>query len=222
MTARPKPRLVAPPTPRAPADLDDSALIAGLLARAGDAPDCDRAARALINRFGTVAAVLSADLPELARVSGAGPVALRELKLAHTLCERLARAEAARRPVLSSWSALQTYVRVALAEQPREQLRVLFLDRRNRLLTDEMVSHGTVDHAPVYPREVIRRALEVSASALILVHNHPSGDPAPSQADIEMTRQIVEAARVFALTVHDHLIVGREGLSSLRGLGLMG
>ncbi|TPW17936.1 MAG: DNA repair protein RadC, partial [bacterium] len=133
----------------------------------------------------------------------------------------LARAEASRRPVITSWTALVAYVRAALAHEPREQFRTLFLDRRNILLRDEMTADGTVDHAPVYPREVIRRALELSASALILVHNHPSGDPTPSQADIQMTRQIVEAARVFNLQVHDHLVVGREGTASFKALGLI-
>ena len=110
---------------------------------------------------------------------------------------------------------------MALAEEPREQFRALFLDRRNQLMRDELTAHGTVDHAPVYPREVVRRALELSASSIILVHNHPSGDPQPSTADVEMTRKIVEAARVFDIQVHDHLVVGRNGVASLRTLGLL-
>ena len=122
---------------------------------------------------------------------------------------------------MSSFTALIAYVRTALAHLPREQFRVLYLDRRNILLRDEWVAEGTVDHAPVYPREVVRRALEVSASALILVHNHPSGDPTPSRADIDMTRKVVEAARVFGLQVHDHLVVGREGNASFKALGLL-
>ena len=123
--------------------------------------------------------------------------------------------------MITSWGALLAYVRVSLAHQPREQFRALFLDRRNHLLRDELTAEGTVDHAPVYPREVVRRALELSASALILVHNHPSGDPTPSRADIEMTRKIVDAARLFSIQVHDHLVVGREGTASFKSLGLI-
>ena len=133
----------------------------------------------------------------------------------------MVREPAARRPVISSWTALVSYVRVALQHEPREQFRVLYLDKKNQLQHDEILNRGTVDHAPVYPREVVRRALEVSASAIILVHNHPSGDPTPSRADIQMTKQIVEAARSLGVEVHDHLIVGREGVSSFRQLGLM-
>ena len=200
------------------AHLDDRALLALLLGRnlrQASAP----AVNALFDRFGDIAAIASADVPELARVSGLGPVALTDLKLLRVLSERLVRAEASKRPVITSWTALLAYVRVALAEEPREQFRALFLDKRNRLLRDELVAHGTIDHAPVYPREVVRRALEVSAAAIILVHNHPSGDPEPSRADIEMTRKIVEAAKVFEIQVHDHLVVGRDGTASLRALG---
>lgn len=200
------------------AHLDDRALLALLLGR-NLRPVSARAVNALFDRFGDIAAIASADVPELARVSGLGPVALTDLKLLRVLSERLVRAEASKRPVMTSWTALLAYVRVALAEEPREHFRALFLDKRNRLLRDELVAHGTIDHAPVYPREVVRRALEVSAAAIILVHNHPSGDPEPSRADIEMTRKIVEAAKVFEIQVHDHLVVGRDGTASLRALG---
>jgi DNA repair protein RadC len=211
------------PTARSPdttalANLDDRALLSLLLGRnlrhaSGASVD------ALFDRFGDLATIASADVPELARASGLGPMALTDLKLFRILSERLARAEASKRPVITTWTALLAYVRVALAEEPREQFRALFLDKRNRLLRDELVAHGTIDHAPVYPREVVRRALEVSAASIILVHNHPSGDPEPSSADIEMTRKVVEAAKVFGIQVHDHLIVGREGTASLRTLG---
>jgi DNA repair protein RadC len=122
--------------------------------------------------------------------------------------------------VISSWSALLAYVKTALAHEAREQFRVLFLDKKNQLIADEVMNRGTVDHAPVYPREVMRRALELSASAVILVHNHPSGDPTPSSADIDMTRQIVEAGRSLRIAVHDHLIAARDGVASLKALGL--
>jgi DNA repair protein RadC len=123
--------------------------------------------------------------------------------------------------VISSWSALLAYVRTALAHEPREQFRVLFLDKKNQLICDEVMNRGTVDHAPVYPREVVRRALELSSSAVILVHNHPSGDPSPSSADVDMTRQVIEAGRSLRIVVHDHLVVGREGVASFKALGLL-
>jgi DNA repair protein RadC len=140
--------------------------------------------------------------------------------MVHELTLRAARAEVVRRPVVSSWTALLSYVRVSLAHDRREQFRVLFLDRKNQLICDEMMGHGTVDQAPVYPREIMRRALELSASALILVHNHPSGDPTPSKADIAMTLEVVEAGRPLQIKVHDHLVVGREGVASFKALGL--
>ena len=127
----------------------------------------------------------------------------------------------ARRTVITSWSQLLAYVKLALAHEAREQFRVLFLDKKNQLIADEVQNHGTVDHAPVYPREVMRRALELSASAIILVHNHPSGDPTPSSADVDMTRQVVEAGRALRIAVHDHLVVGRDGVASFKALGLM-
>ncbi len=125
------------------------------------------------------------------------------------------------RPVLSSWSAVLDYCRAAMAFAEKEQFRILFLDKRNHLIADEMQQEGTVDHTPVYPRELVKRALELSATAVILVHNHPSGDPTPSTADIEMTRQIVDIATPLGIAVHDHIIVGKDGHASLRGLKLM-
>ncbi len=178
-------------------------------------------AKALIARFGSLSGVWSAELAALTAVPGVGEAVALDLKLVHEAAQRLARDKVERRPVISSWSALLAYVRVALAHEPREQVRVLFLDRKNQLIADETMNRGTVDHAPVYPREVVRRALELAASAVILVHNHPSGDPAPSSADVEMTRQVVEAARALGLSVHDHLVVGRDGVASLKALGLM-
>ena len=214
---------LTPVPPLVHATLDDQALLSLMLRRTGTGAgtDTDRLAGILLERFAHLGAVVAAEPGELARTPGLDPLALSDLKLLRELAVRLAREDSCRRPVITSWTALVTYVRAALAHEPREQFRTLFLDRRNILLRDELVAHGTVDHAPVYPREVVRRALELSASALILVHNHPSGDPTPSQADIEMTRQIVEAARVFNLQVHDHLVVGRQGTASFRALGLI-
>jgi DNA repair protein RadC len=178
-------------------------------------------AKALIARFGSLGAVLGASLEALRTVPGVGEAVALDLRLAHETSLRLTREQVAARPVISSWTALLDYVRTALAHEPREQVRVLFLDKKNQLIADEVMNHGTVDHAPVYPREVARRALELSASAVILVHNHPSGDPSPSSADVDMTRQVVQAARSLQIAVHDHLVVGRDGIASLKALGLM-
>lgn len=208
------------PEPAGLGDLDDRSLLALLLGRCGRGADGDRLAVDLLERFGGLGDILAADVSELGRTDGLGAGALLDLKLLRELAVRLARSAASARPVLSSWTALLAYSRTTLAHLPREQFRALYLDRRNILLRDELVTDGTVDHAPVYPREVIRRALELSASALILVHNHPSGDPTPSQADIAMTRQIVDGAKLFGLQVHDHLVIGREGTASFRSLGL--
>jgi DNA repair protein RadC len=199
--------------------LDDQSLLALVLSRSGDDPD--GLAGKLLARFGSLGAVAAADLSELTRSSDAGPAIFADLKILRELAVRLARVDACRRPAIASWAALQTYVRTAMAHRPREQFRVLYLDHRNNLLRDEWIAEGTVDHAPVYPREVVRRALDLSASAMILVHNHPSGDPTPSRADIEMTRKVVDAARVFGLQVHDHLVIGRDGTASFKALGLI-
>ncbi len=202
-------------------ELDDASLLSLLMTRTLPQRDIPRAVETLLKVFGSVAAVVAADPPELARAASLNATTITDLKLLQQLSVRLARSEACRRPVVSSWSCLIAYVRSALAHAPREQFRALYQDRKNVLLRDEFLAEGTVDHAPVYPREVIRRALEVSASALILVHNHPSGDPTPSRADIEMTRQINDAARVFGLQVHDHLVIGRQGTASFKQLGLI-
>jgi DNA repair protein RadC len=181
----------------------------------------DALATDLLERFGSLAQVLVAAPDEILAVNGAGVQVVVLARCAREAGMRLCRDQIDRRPVISSWSQLVDYVRACIAHLPREQFRALYLDRRNILLREELVAEGTVDHAPVYPREVIRRALELSASAVILVHNHPSGDPTPSAADIEMTRRVVDAARVFGLQVHDHLVVGREGTASFRALGLI-
>jgi DNA repair protein RadC len=177
-------------------------------------------AKALLARFGGLSATLAASPAELRSVSGVGEAVALDLKLLHESALRIGRAAVAKRPVITSWSQLLDYVKVALAHESREQFRVLFLDKKNQLIADEVMNHGTVDHAPVYPREVMRRALELSASALILVHNHPSGDPTPSAADIQMTKEIVEAGRTLRIGIHDHLVVGRDGVASFKALGL--
>ncbi len=178
-------------------------------------------AKALLARFGSLAGVLGATVAELRTVKGVGEAVALDLKLLHHTALRIGKEQVARRTIITSWAQLLAYVKVALAHEAREQFRVLFLDKKNQLIADEVQNHGTVDHAPVYPREVMRRALELSASAIILVHNHPSGDPTPSAADVDMTRQVIEAGRALRITVHDHLVVGRDGVASFKALGLM-
>jgi DNA repair protein RadC len=179
----------------------------------------DAAARGLLDAFGSLPEVLGAPPADLTRIVG-GQAAGR-VRLAQELSRRQLERPLRIRPVLSSSSAVDAYLRAALVGAPREQFRVLFLDKRNRLIADETLWNGTVDHAPCYPREVVRRALELNASAMLLCHNHPGGDPTPSGADIEMTRQVVEAAKALGLSVHDHVVVGGQQTASFRALGLM-
>jgi DNA repair protein RadC len=178
-------------------------------------------AKALIERFGGFAEVVAAPIERLVEVEGVSEAVAIDLKIVHASAERAARGRVLNRPVISSWNALLDYCRTALADAREEQFRVLFLDKKNRLIADEVLGRGTVDHAPVYPREVVRRALELSATAVILVHNHPSGDPTPSKADIDMTREIVSAAKPLGVAVHDHLVIGKENTASFKSLGLM-
>ncbi|WP_415288750.1 DNA repair protein RadC [Brevundimonas sp. S1H14] len=210
--------------------LPDYELLELFLFRSQPQGDVKPVAKALLTRFGSLAAVLAASVEDLmtvkaedsrGRARGVGAETALDLAALHEVSRRVAKEEANRRTVISSWTALLAYVRLSLQHEPREQFRVLYLDKKNQLILDEIQNRGTVDHAPVYPREVVRRALELSASAMIIVHNHPSGDPTPSRADIDMTKQVIEAARALSLTVHDHLIVGREGVASFKQLGLM-
>ncbi len=201
--------------------LEDYELLETLLFAFIPRRDVKPIAKALLRRFGALSAVLAADPKDMVQVDGVGETAASYLKAVAELHARAAREEIAGRPILSSWSALLAYVRGQLQHEAREQFRVVFLDRKNQLIADEIMGHGTVDHAPVYPREIARRALELSASALILVHNHPSGDPTPSRADIDMTREIVDALSPLEIVVHDHLIAGRGGVTSLKSSGLI-
>jgi DNA repair protein RadC len=202
------------------AALPDYELLELFLYRSIPRTDVKPLAKALLTRFGSLGGVLGAPIGDLRQVAGVGESVALDLKLMQEAALRLGRETLGKRPLISSWSALLAYVRTGLAHEPREQFRVLFLDKKNQLIADEKLGDGTVDHAPVYPREVARRALELSASAVILLHNHPSGDPAPSSADIDMTRQIVEALKPLRITVHDHLVVGRDGVASFKALGL--
>jgi DNA repair protein RadC len=178
-------------------------------------------AKALIDRFGSFADAIAAPAERLADVDGVGDAVIAQLKIVQAAALRLSRTKLLNRSALSSWNALLDYCSAVMAREAREEFRVLFLDRKNLLIEDEVQSKGTVDHAPVYPREIVKRALELGASALILVHNHPSGDPTPSRADIEMTREIVEAARALRIAVHDHVVIGRGGTASFKALGLL-
>ena len=200
--------------------LPDYELLELFLFRSLPQGDVKPLAKALLERFGGLSGVLSARPEDLRTVKGVGPSVALDLKLLQEATLRIGLAEVAKRPVISSWSALLAYVRTELAQEAKEQFRVLFLDKKNQLIADEQLGSGTVDHAPVYPREVARRALELSSSAVILLHNHPSGDPAPSPADVDMTRQIVDALRPLRIAVHDHLVVGRDGVASFKALGL--
>jgi len=176
-------------------------------------------AEALLKRFGDLQHVLGA--PHAALASVVGAEAALELQLVHEVGRRILFYPMVRRNVISSWSALLSYLRLVCAGAPRELFRVLFLDKKNQLIADEVMGEGTLDHAPVYPREVVRRALELNACAIILCHQHPSGDPTPSSADVEMTRRVVEASRALSIAVHDHIVVGGDSTASFKALGLM-
>ena len=184
--------------------------------------DTKELAKSLLKRFGSFSAVLAAPPERLAEFAGLGEVTVTHLRVFQAAAQRFGRDRiVADQPILSSWSALIDYCRSAMAFEDIEQFRVLFLDKRNRLIADEVQQTGTVDHTPVYPREVIKRALELSATALILVHNHPSGDPTPSSADVQMTRQIHDIAKPLGISLHDHVIIGKAGHASLKGMKLL-
>jgi DNA repair protein RadC len=199
----------------------DYELLELILFQAVPRRDTKPIAKALLARFGTFSDVLAAPEARLVEVPGIGPSVATHLKLVHAAATRYARGAVRQRPLLGSWSAVIDYCRAAMAYEEKEQFRILFLDRKNVLIADEVQQVGTVDHTPVYPREVMKRALELSATAIVLVHNHPSGDPTPSRADIDMTKTIVEIAQPLGIAVHDHIIVGRQGHASFRALKLI-
>ncbi|WP_395824829.1 DNA repair protein RadC [Elstera sp.] len=201
--------------------LPDYELLELVLFGANARGDVKPLAKKLLARFGSFAGVLTADPTQLAAVEGVGPVAIATLKTIQAAARRLAREQARTAPVLAGWQAVLDYCRIAMAHEPIEQVRLLFLDRKNHLIGDEVVQRGTIDHTPLYPRDVVKRALEVGATALILVHNHPTGDPTPSKADIDMTRTLARAAEGVGISLHDHLVIGRHGHSSFKALGLL-
>ncbi len=178
-------------------------------------------AKELIRRFGSFGEVIAASPQRLAEVDGVGEAVIAALKIVEAAALRLSKAKMLGRPALSSWEAVLDYCAAAMARAETEQFRILFLDRKNTLIAEEVHQRGTVDHTPVYAREVVKRALELGTSAIILVHNHPSGDPTPFRTDIAMTREIVAAAKALHIDVHDHLVVGRGGHASFKALGLL-
>lgn len=203
------------------AAMPDYELLELLLFRTIPRQDVKPLARRLMDTFGDLNRVVTAAPARLVQVPGVGEAVAQDLKIMEAVAQRMMRARVMQRPVLSSWDALLDYCHSAMAHRDTEQFRVLFLDRKNVLIADEEQARGTVDHVPVYPREVVRRALELNASALILVHNHPSGDPTPSQADIAMTDQIQTAAQALGIVLHDHLVIGKGREVSFRAQGYL-
>ncbi len=201
--------------------LPDYELLELILFRALPRRDTKTLAKTLIARLGSFAEVVTAPEPRLKEIEGAGDAVVTELKLVRAAALRLTRSDIMQRPALSSWAQVLDYLCAAQGFEHREQFRILFLDKKNHLIADEVQQQGTIDHTPVYVREVVKRALELSATAIVLVHNHPSGDPTPSRADIDMTKQIVAAAKPLGVAVHDHIIVGRDGHASFRALKLI-
>lgn len=201
--------------------MPDYEMLELVLFRAIPRQDVKPLARALLDRFGDFNGVITAPAQRLKEVRGVGDAVICELKIVEAAAQRLARGRILQRHVVSSWDQLLDYCHTTMAHRDTEQFRVLFLDRKNVLIADEEQAQGTVDHVPVYPREVVKRALELNASALILVHNHPSGDPTPSEADISMTHQIELAAQALSITLHDHLIIGKSRELSFRAEGLI-
>jgi DNA repair protein RadC len=201
--------------------MPDYELLELLLFRAIPRQDVKPLARLLLDTFGDFNRVVTAPVARLLAVKGVGDAVVQELKVVEAAAHRMMRARVMQQPVLSSWDALLDYCHTTMAHRETEQFRILYLDRKNVLIADEEQARGTVDHVPVYPREVVKRALELNASALILVHNHPSGDPTPSDADVSMTMQVQDAARVLGIVLHDHLVIGKSREVSFRAQGYL-
>jgi DNA repair protein RadC len=201
--------------------LPDYELIELVLFPALPRRDTKPMAKALLKHFGTFAEVISADANELKSIDGIGDAVVVALKTVQAAALRLSSDEVMDRPVLTSWDKLMKYCRASMAYEKSEQFRILFLNKKNVLIADEVQQKGTVDHTPVYPREVVKRALELGASAIIMVHNHPSGDPSPSKADIEMTLEVREAGKKLGIMLHDHIIVSKGGNNSFKTMGLL-
>ncbi|WP_319413552.1 DNA repair protein RadC [uncultured Cohaesibacter sp.] len=201
--------------------LHDYELLELILFRAIPRKDTKPLAKDLLVRFGSFAEVITAPDHLLMEFAGVKQSVVTELKLIHAAAAKFTEDRVKDRPVLSSWNSVIDYCRTSMAFNDIEQFRILFLDKKNALITDEVQQTGTVDHTPVYTREVVKRALELSATAIIMVHNHPSGDPTPSRADIDMTKQVSDACERLGITLHDHIIVARNGHTSFKSLGLI-
>lgn len=201
--------------------LADHEILEFLLFGAKPRGDTKPLAKALLTAFGSLSNVLTASPDALAKVPGMGKASIAALAIVPEAAARLAREQMIEAPVISGWDKLLDYCRITMAHEPVEQFRLLFLDKRNRVIADEVQQQGTIDHTPVYTREVVKRALDLGAAALILVHNHPSGDPEPSPADIAMTEELREAAEKLGIAIHDHLVIGRAGHASFRAMGLL-
>jgi len=201
--------------------LQDYELLEMILFSAIPRRDVKPLAKQLLAEFGSISGILSASITDLQKVKGLSENAAVLFKAVHALTQKMLKNDMEQKPILSSWQKLLDYCHVALAHEKKEHFRVLFLSRKNQLMSDEIQQTGTVDQAPVYPREIVKRALELGASALILVHNHPSGDPTPSTADIDMTNEIIRAAATMDILVHDHLIISRNGHTSMKAMGLL-
>jgi DNA repair protein RadC len=201
--------------------LADYELLELLLCQARPRVDMKPVAKALLKRFGSFAGVMAATPTELQEIDGVGPAAAVIIKVVQACALRMAQQDIVQRDVIGSWKKLLDYCRMRMAEEKTEQFRLLFLDNKNAVIADEQQQRGTVNHTPVYPREVVKRALELGASAIILVHNHPSGDPTPSADDIAMTKEVAAAAEKLGIAVHDHIVIGRKGHASLRSMGYL-
>lgn len=201
--------------------LADYEILELLLFRLIPRRDTKPIAKALLDRFGSLGGVFGAPPALLQEINGVGESVALDLKLISSVAQRMLKSEIRGKQVLSSWSSVIAYCHAAMAHEAREQFRILFLDKRNALIADEVQGYGTVDHTPVYPREVVKRALELSATAIILVHNHPSGDPTPSRADIDMTKTIIDTAAPLGIAIHDHIVIGKNGHVSFRALRLL-
>jgi DNA repair protein RadC len=201
--------------------LEDYELLELILFRLIPRRDTKPIAKALLETFGTLAQVFGAPAHRLQEIKGIGESVAQDIKLIAHTSQRMLKSEIRNKQILASWTSVIDYCHAAMAYEEREQFRILFLDKKNVLIADEVQQTGTVDHTPVYPREVVKRALELSATAIILVHNHPSGDPTPSRADIEMTKLIMDTAKPLGITLHDHIIIGKDGHVSFKGLHLI-
>ncbi len=199
----------------------DYELLELLLTMALPRRDVKPLAKRLIDVFGGFGAVIGADKQRLRDVEGLGDAGIAAIKVSQVAALRTLRQDILGKNVIGSWDKLLDYCKVAMAHETVEQLRLLFLDRKNILIADELQQRGTIDHAPLYTREVVKRALELGASAIILVHNHPSGDPTPSKGDIEITREVKDAAERLGISLHDHVVIGRDGVASFKNLGLI-